>query len=88
MQSMTYEFNKERVTENLFRFMGEQEKAYLPHAVMINEYLERLAPEELQKIQQKQVCELIRWKPLMMQNSIKNGWLSQMGHRLIQEDGN
>ncbi len=62
MQSMTYEFNKERVTKNLFRFMGEKEKAYLPHAVTVNEYLERLEPEELQEIQQKQVYELIRRK--------------------------
>ncbi len=62
MQSMTYEFNKERVTENLFHFMGEKEKPYLPHAVTVNEYLERLDPEELQRVQQKQVCELIRRK--------------------------
>ncbi len=62
MQSMTYEFNKERVTENLFHFMGEKEKPYLPHAVTVNEYLERLEPEELQRVQQKQVCELIRRK--------------------------
>lgn len=62
MQSMTYEFNKERVTGNLFRFMGEKEKPYLPHAVTVNEYLERLEPEELQKIQQKQVYGLIRRK--------------------------
>lgn len=62
MQSMTYEFNKERVTENLFHFMGEKGKPYLPHAVTVNEYLERLDPEELQKVQQKQVYELIRRK--------------------------
>lgn len=62
MQSMTYEFNKEQVTQNLFRFMGEREKPYLPHAVTVNEYLERLDPEELQKVQQKQVYELIRRK--------------------------
>ncbi len=62
MQSMTYEFNKARVTENLFHFMGEKEKPYLPHAVTVNEYLERLNPEELQRIQQKQVYELIRRK--------------------------
>ena len=62
MQSMTCEFNKEDVTENLFRFMGVREKPYLPHGVTVNEYLERLEPEELQKVQQKQVCELIRRK--------------------------
>ncbi len=62
MQSMTYEFNQEQVTQNLFRFMGEKEKPYLPHAVTVNEYLERLEPEELQKVQQKQVYKLIRRK--------------------------
>lgn len=62
MQSMTYEFNDERVVKNIYRFMGEKEKEYLPHAVTVNEYLERLAPDELQKVQQKQVCGLIRSK--------------------------
>lgn len=62
MQSMTYEFNRERVVENLFRFMGRKEKEYLPHAVTINEYFERLDPNELQKVQQKQVYGLIRSK--------------------------
>lgn len=62
MQSMTYEFNKEKVVKNLLYFMGGKEKEYLPHAVTINEYLERLDPEELQKVQQKQVYGLIRSK--------------------------
>lgn len=62
MQSMTYEFNREKVVKNLYRFMGRKEKTYLPHAVTINEYLERMEPEELQKVQQKQVCGLIRGK--------------------------
>ena len=62
MQSMTYEFNRERVVENLFRFMGRKEKEYLPHAVTVNEYFERLDPDELQKVQQKQVCGLNRSK--------------------------
>ena len=62
MQSMTYEFNKEKVVKNLLRFMGGKEKEYLPHAVTINEYFERLDPEELQKVQQKQVYRLIRSK--------------------------
>ncbi len=62
MQSMTYEFNKEKVVKNLYRFMGKKEKTYLPHAVTINEYLERMEPEELQKAQQKQVYGLLRSK--------------------------
>ena len=62
MQSMTYEFNRESVVENLYRFMGKKEKEYLPHAVTVNEYFERLSPGELQKVQQKQVYGLIRSK--------------------------
>ena len=62
MQSMTYEFNHERIVQNIYRFMEKKEKEYLPHAVTVNEYLERLEPEELQKVQQKQVYGLIRSK--------------------------
>ena len=60
MQSMTYEFNREEVAENLYRFFGEPEKEYLPHGVTVNEYLERLDPLELQKVQQKQIYEMLR----------------------------
>ena len=59
---MTYEFNRERVVRNLYQFMGRKEREYLPHAVTVNEYFERLDPEELQKVQQKQVYGLIRSK--------------------------
>lgn len=62
MQSMTYEFNRESIVKNLYRFMGRKEKKYLPHAVTVNEYFERLSPDELQKVQQKQVYGLIRSK--------------------------
>ena len=62
MQSMTYEFNHERIVQNIYRFMEKKEKEYLPHAVTVNEYLKRLHPGELQKVQQKQVYGLIRSK--------------------------
>ena len=62
MQSMTYEFNRESVVQNLYQFMGKREKEYLPHAVTVNEYFERLVPDELQRVQQKQVYGLIRSK--------------------------
>ena len=74
MQSMTYEFNKEKVVKNLLRFMGGKEKEYLPHAVTINEYFERLDPEELQKVQQKQVYRLIRSKAFY-DAGFMNKWL-------------
>ena len=35
---------------------------YLLHAVTINEYFEKFESEELQKVQQKQVYELLRRK--------------------------
>lgn len=62
MQSMTYEFNDEKVAGNLYRFLGRKGKEYLPHAVTVNEYLERLDPDELERVQQKQVYGLIRSK--------------------------
>lgn len=62
MRSMTNEFNRENVTRNLYRFFGEKEQEFLPHAVTVNEYLERVDPEELQRLQQKQVYGLIRSK--------------------------
>ena len=62
MQSMTYEFNREEVAGNLYSFLGEPGKDYLPHGVTLNEYFERLDPAELQRVQQNQVYELIRRK--------------------------
>lgn len=62
MQSMTYEFNKEEVVENLYRYFEGPGKSYLPHSVTVNEYLEKLDPGELQRVQQNQVYELIRRK--------------------------
>ena len=62
MQSMTYEFSREEVTRNLYRFFEMHEKNYLPHGVTLNEYFERLDPQQLQEVQQKQVYEMIRRK--------------------------
>lgn len=36
---------------NLYSFMGESRKEYLPHGVTENEFLERLDPLELEKMQ-------------------------------------
>lgn len=62
MQAMTDEFNKDEVVKNLYRFMGGKEKEFLLHGVTVNEYFERLDPEEQQKVQRKQVYGLIRSK--------------------------
>lgn len=51
MQSMTYEFAPENVTQDILCSLGE--KTYLLHAVTSNEYLEKYEPEKLQKVQLK-----------------------------------
>ena len=60
MQEMTRAFNDEQVCKNLYTFIGEEKKAYLPHGVTENEFLERLEPAELETVRQKLVYSLIR----------------------------
>ena len=62
MQEMTRQFNDEKVVENLYSFMEESRKEYLPHGVTENEFLERLDPQELEKIQKDIACSMIRRK--------------------------
>ena len=62
MQEMTRAFNDERICRNLYCFMGEDAKEYLPHGVTENEFLERLEPKELENIQQNIVYSMIRRK--------------------------
>ena len=62
MQEMTRTFNDEGICRNLYRFMGENAKDYMPHGVTENEFLERLNPEELETIQQNIVYSMIRRK--------------------------
>ena len=60
MQEMTEQFNEETVSKNLSAFIGEKAGEYVPHHVAENEYLERLAPMELEEIKQDLVYHLIR----------------------------
>lgn len=62
MQEMTRTFNDERICRNLYTFMGENVKDYLPHGVTENEFLERLDPGELETVQQNIVYSMIRRK--------------------------
>ncbi len=57
---MTRTFNDDQIVSNLYHFMGTEKKEYLPHGVTENEYLKRVAPEELEEIQKKIVYRLIR----------------------------
>jgi hypothetical protein len=74
MQEMTRAFNDEKICKNLYRFMGEDKKAYLPHGVTENEFLEKLNPEELENIQQNIVYSMIRRKTFENARVLKK-WL-------------
>ncbi|MCI5622049.1 MAG: transposase family protein, partial [Lachnospiraceae bacterium] len=62
MQEMTRTFSDEKICRNLYRFMGEDVKDYLPHGVTENEFLERLDPRELENVQHNIVYSMIRGK--------------------------
>ena len=40
MREMTRKFNDEQIVENLYLFLGERKKEFLPHGVTENEFLE------------------------------------------------
>ena len=62
MQEMNRKFNDEKVCRNLYHFMGEKAKEYLPHGVTENEFLSRLDPKELESVQQGIAYNMIRRK--------------------------
>ena len=62
IQEMTRKFNDDEVVENLYLFMGETKKEYLPHGVIENEFLARLNPVELEKMQKDIAYSMIRRK--------------------------
>lgn len=62
MRAMTRSFNADKVVRNLYDFIGSLSKEYLPHHVTLNEYLERLAVEELESIRDEMVYKMIRRK--------------------------
>ena len=62
MQEMTRKFNDEQTVENLYTFLGDKKKDYLPHGVTINEFLERVPSEELEEIQKDMAYTMIRRK--------------------------
>lgn len=62
MQEMTYQFNHKKIVENITSFLGEETREYLPHYVTENEFLKKLSKEELQKVIQDMVYQIIRRK--------------------------
>ena len=62
MREMTRKFNDEQIVENLYSFLGERKKEFLPHGVTENEFLEKLDSEELETIQKDIAYTMIRRK--------------------------
>lgn len=62
MQEMTRKFNDDKIVENLYMFLGDTKKDYLPQGIIVNEFLERVFPEELEEIQKDLAYTMIRRK--------------------------
>ena len=62
MQDMTDTFNNPQIVDNIAAFLGVDLDEYLPHYVTENEYLERLDPDELQKVIHDMVYQMLRRK--------------------------
>jgi len=75
MQEMNEKFNEDECTKNIYKILGLEEKAWLPHYVTINECLAKLAPEELEKIRKKMIYGLIRKKSFDGAKFLGEYWL-------------
>lgn len=74
MQEMTRQFNNEEAVNNIALFLNEELDGFLPHYVTENEYLEKLPPEELEKVIQDMVYRLLRKKSFQDARYLKK-WL-------------
>jgi hypothetical protein len=75
MQDMTDKFNTEECVHNLCLILGKEEKEYLPHYVTINECLEKLDPEELQKFRKRMVRKLLRKRSFENSRFLGKYWM-------------
>ena len=62
MRQMNSNFNNETAVKNIYKFLGEDKQEFLPHGTTENDFLERLNPKELEKINKKMVYDIIRRK--------------------------
>jgi len=75
MQGMTDEFNNEECARNLCLILGKDEKEFLPHYVTINECLEKLDPEELQRFRQRMITTLLRKRSFENARFLDKHWM-------------
>jgi len=75
MQEMNDKFNEDDCIKNIYKILGVEEKEWLPHYVTINECLEKLNPEELEKVRKKMIYGLIRKKSFDEAKFLGQYWL-------------
>ena len=75
MQEMNESFNEDTCVKNIYRVLGLEEKDYLPHYVTINECLNKLDNNELEKIRKKMICGIIRKRSFEYGKFLGEKWL-------------
>lgn len=75
MQEMTDKFNDENCVKNMCTILGKEEREFLPHYVTINECLEKLEPEELEKLRKGMIYQLIRKKSFNHARFLGQYWM-------------
>lgn len=75
MQEMNDTFNEDECIKNIYKILGLEEKACLPHYVTINECLSKLDTGELEKIRKDMVYSLIRKKSFDDAKFLGKYWL-------------
>jgi hypothetical protein len=75
MQGMTEKFNNSKCVENVCRILDKEPRKFLPHYVTINECLERLEPEELNKLRKKIIYKLLRKRSFESARFLNKYWL-------------
>lgn len=75
MQEMTEQFNNDECVKNICKILGIEEKDFLPHYVTINECLENLDPEELNKLRKKMIYTLLRKRSFEGARFLGKHWL-------------
>ena len=75
MQDMTNKFNDEECVKNICKIIGKDEREFMPHYVTINECLEKLPPEELEKFRKKLIYKMLRKRSFEKARFLDKYWL-------------
>jgi hypothetical protein len=85
MRSMTENFNKDECIENIKKILNNYELEELPHYDIINDFLEKLDPEELIKIRTYMILELLKKRCFEMYRKIRVMNLSICTAKLLMQ---